>query len=135
MRQKYFCDILSISKKCGRRRFSAKVSSTWVFRRKIKLIQEIPTTYSDYTCHLNAIFSWIAKSSKMSMQFCAICSVALNPGLKRISTAFIIRDINSCRKGHIYNSKGRIKSRESDHFSIQFAFKFRHNLRHSKLRR
>ena len=55
LRQKYFCDILSISKKCGRRRFSAKVPSTWVLRRKIKLIQEIPTTYSDYTCHLDAI--------------------------------------------------------------------------------
>ena len=44
--------------------------------------------------------------------------------------AFIIRDINSCRKGY---SKGRIKSRESDHFSIQFAFKFHHSLRHSYL--
>ena len=48
LKQKYFCDILSISKKCGRRRFSAKVPSTWVFRRKIKLVQEIPSTYSDY---------------------------------------------------------------------------------------
>ena len=44
LRQKYVCDILSISKKCGRRRFSAKVPSTWAFRCKIKFIQEIPTT-------------------------------------------------------------------------------------------
>ena len=42
--------------------------------------------------------------------------------------AFIIRDINSCRKGY---SKGRLKSRESDHFSVQFAFQFHHNLHHS----
>ena len=48
MKQKYFCDILSISKKCGRRRFSAKVPSTWVVRSKIKLIQEISSTYSEY---------------------------------------------------------------------------------------
>ena len=34
--------------------------------------------------------------------------------------AFIIRDINSCRKGY---SKGRLKSRESDHFYLQIAFK------------
>ena len=33
--------------------------------------------------------------------------------------AFIIRDINSCRKGY---SKGRLKSMESDHFSAQLAF-------------
>ena len=37
--------------------------------------------------------------------------------------AFIIRDINSCRKGY---SKGRLKSRESDHFNIQIVFKFHH---------
>ena len=38
--------------------------------------------------------------------------------------AFIIRDINSCRKGY---SKGRLKSRESYHFNIQIAFlKFHH---------
>ena len=36
---------------------------------------------------------------------------------------FIIRDINNCRKGY---SKGRLKSRESDHFNIQIAFKFHH---------
>ena len=43
--------------------------------------------------------------------------------------AFIIRDINSCRKGY---SKGRLKSRESDHSNIQIAFKFHHiTLRHS----
>ena len=29
---------------------------------------------------------------------------------------FIIRDINSCRKGY---SKGRLKSRESNHFKVQ----------------
>ena len=43
--------------------------------------------------------------------------------------AFIIRDINSCRKGY---SKGRLKSRETDHFNIQIAFKLHHKtLRHS----
>ena len=88
LRQKYFWDILSISKKCGKRRFSAKVPSTWVFRRKIKLIQEIPATYSDYTCHLDAILRslWFL-DCEMSMQFCAICSVASTRCLKKISTA------------------------------------------------
>ena len=46
--------------------------------------------------------------------------------------AFIIRDINSCRKGY---SKDRLKSRESDLFNIQIAFKFHHKtLRHSAVR-
>ena len=87
LRQKYFCDILSISKKCGKIRFSAKVPSTWVFSRKIKLIQEIPSTYSDHTCHLDAILRslWFLDCN-MSMQFCAICSVASTRGLKKIST-------------------------------------------------
>ena len=35
LRQKYICGILSISEKCGRRRFSAEVPLSWVFRRKI----------------------------------------------------------------------------------------------------
>ena len=44
-------------------------------------------------------------------------------------SAFIIRNTYSCRKGY---SKGRLKSRESDHFNIQAAFKFHHKtLRHS----
>ena len=37
--------------------------------------------------------------------------------------AFIIRGINSCRKGY---SKGRVISRESGHFNIQTASKFHH---------
>ena len=46
-----------------------------------------------------------------------------------IHPVFIMRDINSCRKGY---SKGRLKSRESDYFNIQIAFKFHHKtLRHS----
>ena len=40
---------------------------------------------------------------------------------------FIIRDINRSRKGY---SEGRLKSRESDHFNIQTAFKFRHKTLH-----
>ena len=48
---------------------------------------------------------------------------------------FMIRDTNSCRKGYL---KDRLKSRESDHFNIQFVIPsqtlrhgFRHVLRHS----
>ena len=39
--------------------------------------------------------------------------------------AVIIRDINSCRKGYYIC---RLKFRESDHFHMQFAFKFHHSL-------
>ena len=44
---------------------------------------------------------------------------------------FIIRDINSCRKGYF---EDRLKSRESDHFNIQFVIlsqTLRHVLHHS----
>ena len=132
LRQKYFCDILTISKKCGRRRFSGKGPSTWVFRRKIKLIQEIPTTYSDYTSHLDAILRSLRfLDCEMSMLFCAIC---FDPRFKEnvhCHPVFIIRDINSFRKGYL---KDRLKSRESDHFNIQFVIlsqTLRHVLRHS----
>ena len=136
LRQKYCCDILSISKKCGRIRFSAKARSTWVFRRKIKLIQEIPTTYSDYTRHLDAILhSLLFLDCEMSMQFCAICSTASTRGLKKNNVhhhpVFIIRDINSCRIGYL---KDRLKSRESGHFNIQFVISsqtLHHVLHHS----
>ena len=53
----------------------------------------------------------------MSMLFCAIC---FNPRFKEnvhCHPVFIIRDINSCRKGYL---KDRLKSRESDHFNIKF---------------
>ena len=104
LRQKYFCDILSISKKCGRRKFSAKVPSTWVFRRKIKLIQEIPATYSDYTCHLDAILRslWFW-DCEMSMQSCASVPLLRPESFEEniyCHPVFIIRDINSCRKGY-----------------------------------
>ena len=118
-----------------RGRFSAKVSSTRVFRRKIKLKQEIPTTYSDYTCHLDAILRSLRfLDCEMSMQFCPVlCHLfrCFDPRFKEhihCHLAFIIRDINSCRNGY---SKGRLKSRESDHCNTQFALKFHHNLRHS----
>ena len=61
--------------------------------------------------------SWIAKHAVLCHLF-----RCFDPRFKEnihCHPAFIIRDINSCRKGY---SKGRIKSRESDHFSIQFAF-------------
>ena len=53
----------------------------------------------------------------MSMLFCAIC---FDPRFKEnvhCHPVFIIRDINSCRKGYL---KDRLKSRESDHFNIKF---------------
>ena len=37
---------------------------------------------------------------------------------------FIIRDINSCRKGFL---KDHLKSRESDHFNIQFVIHHKHS--------
>ena len=67
------------------------------------------------------------------MQFCAICSVASTRSLKRISIAIppSSSEINSCRKGY---SKGHLKSRESDRFNKQIAFKLHHKTsRHSKL--
>ena len=45
--------------------------------------------------------------------------------------AFIIRDIYSCPKGY---SKGRLKSRESDNFNIEVAFKFHRQFHHKTLR-
>ena len=46
------------------------------------------TTYSDCTCHLDVILrSLLFLDSEMSMQCCAICSVASTRGLKRISIA------------------------------------------------
>ena len=132
MRQKYFCGILSISKKCSRRRFSAKVPSTWVFRRKIKLIQEIPSTYSDYTCHLDAILCSLGLRNVQAV-FCYLfrCFELKFKENIYLHPAFIIRDINSCRRGYL---KDRLKSRESDHFNIQFVIPsqtLRHVLHHS----
>ena len=47
-----------------------------------------------------------------------------------IHPVFIMRDINSCRKGYL---KDRLKSRESDHFNIQFVIPSQTLRRHSAL--
>ena len=63
--------------------------------------------------------SWIAKCP---CSFCCHLFRCFDPRFKeniQCHPAFIIRGINSCRKGY---SKGRLKSRESDHFNIQIAF-------------
>ena len=57
-------------------------------RAYLKVEQEKTTSYSDYTCHLDAILrSLCFLDCEMSMQFCVICSVASTRGLKRISIA------------------------------------------------
>ena len=76
------------------------------------------TTYIDYPCHSDAILRFLGFLDCKNYVHAVLCHLfrCFDP---RFKDAFIIRDINSCRKGY---SKGRIKSRESDHFSIQFAF-------------
>ena len=67
----------------------------------------------------------------MSLQFCAICSVASTRGLERISTAIPPSSLEISTAVEKATQKAvQLKSRESDHFSIQVAFKFHHNLRH-----
>ena len=80
---------------------------------KLKLIQEIP-----YTCHLDTILpSLIFGLRNVHAVLCHLFR-CFDPSFKEnihCHPVFIIRDINSCRKGYL---KDRLKSGESDHSAI-----------------
>ena len=83
-------------------------------------------TWTRFGAHFD---SWFAK---MSMQFCAICSVASTQGVKRISIAIPPSSSEISTGVEKATQKGRLESRESDHFDIQIAFKLHHKtFRHS----
>ena len=110
--------LLTVIDETRQKKIQRIISLNLNFRRKVEWKHGITTTYLSLRCNFCARLLKCPVSAVLCHLF-----RCFDPRFKEnihCHPAFIIRDINSCRKGY---SKGRIKSRESDHFSIQFAFR------------